>query len=101
MLVEPEAGTLVSAVAERAGRLGRPVFAVPGPVTTPGRDMARRRHHGEAIGAVRLFGEWAPIERDEPTPYEYAHQLVRDGAARLVRDAEDVLADPTSAGGAR
>ena len=68
MLVEPEAGSLASAVAERAGRLGRPVFAVPGPVTTPGRDMARRRHHGEAIGAVRLFGEWAPIERDEPTP---------------------------------
>jgi hypothetical protein len=34
-------------------------------------------------------------------PYEYAHQLVRDGAARLVRDAEDVLADLTSAGGAR
>jgi hypothetical protein len=50
---------------------------------------------------VRLFGEWAPIEWDEPTRYEYAHQLVRDGAARLVRDAEDILADLTSAGGAR
>ena len=72
MLIEPEHATLASAVAEQATQLGRPVFAVPGPVLIP--------------------------SADDPTPSEFAHQLIRDDAARLVRGAGDILADLTDWG---
>lgn len=77
VLIEPEHGTLASAVAEQATRIGRPVFAVPGPVLTR--------------------------TADNPAPAEYAHQLIRDHTARLVRGADDILtdlADPGALAGA-
>jgi DNA processing protein len=69
-LVEPWPTGVTSAVIRLARALGRPLLAVPGPVTSDGS--------------------------------RFAHQLVRDGAARLARDARDVLTDlSASAGGGR
>jgi DNA processing protein len=61
VLVEPTPDGRTGAVIGLARALGRPLLAVPGPVTSDGSG--------------------------------FAHQLVRDGAARLARDARDVLAD--------
>lgn len=61
VLVEPQPGGTAGAVIRLARQLGRPLLAVPGPVTS-----------------------------DQSA---FAHQLLRDGAARLVRRGSDVLAD--------
>ena len=92
VLIEPNPGTVASAVAEHARAAGRPVYVVPGPVTAPRPAWMRPRSE--------LVDRLAPDPEPVPPASDFAHELIRTGAARLVRGAGDVLSDLT-AGGAR
>lgn len=95
VLIEPNPGTVASAVAEHAQAAGRPVYVVPGPVSAP--RPARVRPRSELVDRLAPA---APGLEPVPLASDFAHELIRAGAARLVRGAGDVLAD-LAAGGAR